>query len=682
MRIQYFTFFLLFGLTICFANEASIQTLIQNAGNADRDETRLEILQELRDHPQADDSLKKDADHLIEEIKRWIDGADLDYFGRKVRRDLDWDFHIDSDSPLYPITRFYLARMLVWYALESGNVWGYADRREEFLGKARRLFKEAYEAYPNNKIIGMYLGDPIAAPKEYKPHPKAGPIHNAQREGLERLADIVEWWIDNRLRENGEYGGGWGDDCEMWRVWVPVLIAFDDPKITKAQAFFSKALLNQPHMRKGYTTRMSDVEHTAEDSADAITPMMLINPDDPEWQKRVFQLADFMENLWCGVNQRGFYQFKSTYFTAEKVDLREDRTCDTCYHPRAMQPALLYWQRTGDERLQKLFSRWMDTWVDAAARAERGKPAGVVPSAIHWPEGYIGGVGMNWWNPENHGEPRLYTWPSALSLMTHTLLLTYHMTGDEKYFEPLKSMAEIRMQYFENPPQNDPEPGTLDWCAQRINLNSELSKYRFLTSDHTYDELIAKENDPYLHYKLSKRHEPLVEVLERTAKALSLNFEGYTSEVRYTDRVVRFPKLFRDDVNLPGKKTDIPKPNLDILYTTSTGDPGDFGYFPLNRVRWLTPPRNISAIVSDAHNDYLSAQLFHFGEEPRPMQAELYGLEKGRYSMYLIDAGQNEQQKLVERNVTVTSLRTRISFTLPPQSPCFLGIHRANVREE
>ena len=74
-------------------------------------------------------------------------------------------------------------------------------------------------------------------------------------------------------------GGGWGDDCEMWRWWVPVLIGFDSPKIAAAQARFSKALMNQSHMKSGYTTRMSDVEHTAEDSADAITPMMHLDPE-------------------------------------------------------------------------------------------------------------------------------------------------------------------------------------------------------------------------------------------------------------------------------------------------------------------------------------------------------------------------------------------------------------------
>jgi hypothetical protein len=135
-------------------------------------------------------------------------------------------------------------------------------------------------------------------------------------------------------------------------------------------------------------------------------------------------MAELMENLWTGRNERGMLQFKSTYFTAEKVDSNPQRACDTVYHPRAVQPTLLYWQRTADERLTRLFSDWMRTWVDAAARAERGKPAGIIPSAIHWPNGQVGGAGKDWWDPRNHGEYTLYLWPSAMSMITDTLLLT------------------------------------------------------------------------------------------------------------------------------------------------------------------------------------------------------------------------------------------------------------------
>ena len=646
------------------------EPLIQRAGNADTDEVRLTVLKELRSRRDLEEALRADLDRMIEEIERWTGAKEsrLDYFGRPVSRALDYEFGIAPDSPLYPLTYFYRGRMVTWYALESGGVWRNPQRKREFLDAARAFFEKAAAAFPENRIVRMYLGEPIPSPKQYRTVPGAPAWAVHQREGLERITDIIEWWIDHRMQADGQYGGGWGDDCEMWRFWTPILIGFESRKINQAQSRFSEALLSQAHMAPGYTTRMSDVEHTAEDSADAITPMMHIDPDNPDWSRRALRLAELMRDEWTGRNQRGFLQFKSTYFTAVKVDLTPARACDTVYHPRTVQPALLYWQRTRDEKLGALFPAWMDTWVDAAARAERGKPAGIIPSAIHWPEGTVGGAAPNWWDPRNHGEYTLYLFPSAMNLMTHTLLLTWHMTGQEKYLEPIRSMARARQAYLEAP-TNDPAPGSQAWCAARLgSLSRVLAKYKLLTGSTEFDALLEREMSPYMRYRLAGDVESLAAALEQNAEALRVNFPGYTSEVRYTDRVLRFPGLFASDGILNRTVPGIRTPNPALLYSSVTGDPGAADYFPLNAVRWLTPPRNIAALVKDAGKDRLSARLFHFGPQPRPMAAEFYLLLPGTYTLTLTPGATTE--------FTVESPRTRVAFTLPPQTLCRLRIER------
>jgi len=479
------------------------------------------------------------------------------------------------------------------------------------------------------------------------------------------------------MQDDGQYGGGWGDDCEMWRWWVPVLIGFDGLKISAAQSRFSKALMNQPHMIQGYTNRMSDVEHTAEDSADAITPMMHLDPENDLWRGYALRLADFTEKYWTARNERGFLQFKSTYFTADRVDTSEQRTCDTVYHPRVVQPTLLYWQRTGDEQLTKLFAAWMDTWVDAAARSERGKPAGIIPTAIHWPDGCIGGVGPNWWDPRNHGEYTLYLYPSAMSLMTHTLLLTHHMTGQAKYLEPIRSMADIRLKYLNAPLQNESAAGTEAWCAARLgSLSSVITKYRFLTGHTEFDELLSKEMSPYMRYRLHDDPGPLLSALQENVDALRINFEGYTSEVRYTDRVLRFPSLFTGNEVLAEPVVAIHRPDPSLLYSMITGDPGDALYFPLNAVRWLTPPRDIAVLVTEAKANSFGAELFGFGERQRSMSAEFYLLEPGRYILAIKINDSNRQESARTHEFSVENRRTRVNFKLPSQKLCVLNISR------
>jgi len=653
------------GLThdSAFAEETSLplEESIKIIGAQDSEAEKLRLLQQLKDHFAINTQQLNDLNNLIKEIERWNNSPRLEYFNRKILDNNDWDFNLSQDSVFESLTWFYRARMIIWVSLEHGGIWSHDEVFQRYVSKAKQFLNQAHEAFPDNKLIAMYLGESIPSP-EYDSSTDAPEWAVYQREGLQRLSEIIHWWIDNRLQENGEYGGGWGDDCEMWRWWIPVLIGFDDPKISKAQELFSTSLLNQPHMKGGYTSRMSDVEHTAEDSSDAMTPMMHLDPDNPLWRNRALRLVDLMENLWTGINQCGFLQFKSTYFTSEKNDLRTERACDSVYHPRAMQPALLYWQRTQDKRLTDIFCKWMDGWVDATARAERGKPAGIIPSAIHWPSGTVGGTGKHWWKPENYKET-LYNWPSAMNMMLHTLLQTHLMTGSESYLEPIRSMAQIRLNYLNNPPANTPQLGSEAWCARSINLKSVLTKYRFFSGSDEFDDLLDKENDPYYTFRLTHDISSLTKSLRRNAEALSINFPGYTEEVRYTDRCIRFPAFLQ---RCGWSDEDIQSPNPMLLYASATGDPGDALYFPLNRVRWLTSAFDIAALVTNANEDKFVAQLFHFGSKPRRMGAELYMLKEGVYGYEVkSDAGVFDSGKF-----TVSGAKQRIHFTVPSKKLC------------
>ena len=657
---------ILTGLLLCtHAAAASWEGLIACAGNAPSDAARLLALEALAVHPEVPEAYRAEANRLVAEVSRYINDSKLDYFGRTVLKTEDYDFGVAPDSPLYPLTHLYRARMMVWVTMEYGGLWKDPEVRRSRLDQVRVLFETARKAFPEEPLARMYLGE--AAPPTFSyPAPSGAPAWAvAQREGLERLTDIIHWWIDHRQQPDGQYGGGWGDDCEMWRFWPAILMGFEDPTIRAAQEKLSSALLAQEHMQGGYTRHVYDVEHTSEDTSDVLTPMLHLAPDDADWQRRSMRLVELAESLWMGRNARGQLQFKSTYFSADTVDDSPKRACDTVYHPRALQPVSLLWQRSQDPALTGLFSDWMNTWVDAAAREERGKPAGVIPSAIHWPDGAVGGVGAHWWDPENHDNDPLYVFPSAMAQMTHMLLLTWHITGDAKYLAPIRSMAALRLTHEQNPPSAEPEPGSAAWCAMKMgDQSSVLAKYRLLSGDTAFDALLAK-SAPYAQFRFQGDEEALLAALERTAVALGTNFSGYTSEVRYTDRVLRLPSLFGENGMYPDAVAGIEEPDPQLLYATVTGDPGTAGYFPLNAVRWRTPARNIAALVTESGTDRLVARLYHFGRQPRAMGAELYLLKPGNYRVRI---GATEQ------TLAVTGPRAEVAFTLPPQEEITLQI--------
>ena len=676
-------------------SKASLNTLddlILRAGNTEDEKERYKLLKEL-ERLNLGEELADDLSKLLPVVDQWANGREkywrpgdskraaengylCGFFVSKARPGRDYPPKVREDSPLYPIWCMYRARMLIQMPIQSGNLSGNRELREQYYGEGRRLLRIASNAFPENRVIRMYLDEPIPWPAIHESDPNAPKWANLQREGLEKLSYIIHWWIDERQTPDGQFGGGWGDDVEMWRSWTPILIGFDDPKVNESQARLSNGLFSLERMSKGYTSIMSDVEHTAEDSGDTCTAMMHIDPDNPIWGKRALRMAELMRDKWTGHNERGFLQYKSTYFNVNEVDLSSRRACDSVYHPRAVQPALLYWQRTGDEKLEELFSKWMDTWVDAAACEESGKPAGVIPSAIHWPDGRVGGTGKNWWQPENYGSS-LYDWPSAMTMMTSTLLLTSHMIGDDKYLKPIESMAAIRTEFLNNPPDGEITPGSAMWCARNMGgfLPDTLGKYRLLTGNDRFDKLLLSDASGYVKFRLTGHREPLESSLMRNARAFRVNRESFTSEVRWTDRVFVFHRYVNTYAN-PRLST----PSTHALYCSVTGDFGNPLYFPMNAVRWKTVPQDIAALVTDSGTSRFCAELYHFGSEPREMGAELYLLDSGKYE-WAITTGGDESEELSRGQIPGSGPRTSICFTIPQRRLCMLKIRRLEVSD-
>ena len=123
---------------------------------------------------------------------------------------------VDEDSPLFALRSFYRARMLVWNAVEMGIL------QESCFEEAEGLFRVAAEAFPNNPIIPMYLGEETSWEDLYEVQSEAPKWATLQREALGKLKSVIHFWIRERQAPDGQFGGGWGDDIEMWRRWVPL----------------------------------------------------------------------------------------------------------------------------------------------------------------------------------------------------------------------------------------------------------------------------------------------------------------------------------------------------------------------------------------------------------------------------------------------------------------------------
>jgi hypothetical protein len=514
-----------------------------------------------------------------------------------------------------------------------------------YINESVRLLKIASNAYPENKLIKAYLGDYEPWKELVSVHPEAPEWANNQRMTLEKLTYLIHWWVDNRQISDGQFGGGWGDDVEMWRNWVPVLFAFDDDKAVKSQEKLFEGLYGLSRMQKGYTTYLNDVEHTSEEYSDPLTCMLNMQPENPVWEQRTLKVLDYIENIWSGINERGQLQFKSTWFNVDKIDPDEKRACDSPYHTRLVQPLMLIWLRTGNERVGRFMKSWLKTWVDATFAEESGKPRGIVPAAIHWPDGKPTG-GKNWWQPENYHTP-LYHYPSQQENMYTCFLQAYFLTKDDFYLQPIRYVAEKRLQGIGDDNPVSYAEGSLDWAISELKgiIPEILIKYRLITGDKSYDSILENDARGYEKYIFDKDENSLTESLKNLLKSLSLPETFFTTEVRWTDRLFAATKhYFRHTLD-----ENFPSFNAGFLFSSLTGNIGNFKILPVFGVKWITNPNEIAILTETNSTQKFEAQLFHFGEYPRKMGARFYNLEEGNYRLKFTGS-KNQEVAISEKN--------------------------------
>jgi hypothetical protein len=277
-----------------------------------------------------------------------------------------------------------------------------------------------------------------------------------------------------------------------------------------------------------------------------------------------------------------------------------------------------------------------------------------------------------------------YVWPSVITEMTDALMLAHVMTGKSSYLAPLRSMAAIRLKYLQAPPKGELKPGTEAWCADQLaprkNANSNtgglvksLARFKALTGTTEFDELIALEDSEFVIRTDAEGRRGLEKSLRESLGALRVNFPGFTSEVRSTDRVMRFVQFLSQDYAFDDYK-GVTQPKHELLYRMVTGDK-NAPRFPQMAVRWLTPPKDIAALVTEASTSRFTAELFHFGKEPRAMSAELRQLAPGTYKASLLVDGQPTEMK--DHLVTIERGHyAKVALTLPSQKTCVFRIER------
>ena len=386
---------------------------------------------------------------------------------------------------------------------------------------------------------------------------------------------------------------------------------------------------------------------------------MVVYDDDPLYTERLRNSLEYFETLWTGLTPSGNRFFRSAWFSSTEVGSEPPKNRDLGYNTRAAKAVRYLAWKTGDEKAIRLLHEWSKAWVGAAARTDKGKPAGIIPASVRFPDEAINGDEPTWYMANMFWQYYDWIWHAG-SMMMDQLLFTYTLTGDEELLSPIYAALDLVREYESGSPLlhnlKTTSPGSPAWAAAVLKKNkgfwSVVSQWRLLTGDDRYEDLILTFGTPYTRYRLSGEEQYLLDGLDTLFQSVRYNVPLLTSEVLHTDRVsVR---------------------GADLLKAMLTGDGIPESMSPYYAVSWEETDETFTALVTDTGRDRLGVQLFSHAPDHREIVMRIWQVEPGTYSMI----SRTDESLIEEKEIEVTERGQRISLFLPGQKLLTLNLER------
>ena len=528
----------------------------------------------------------------------------------------------------------------------------------------------------------------------------------ALRDALSRYRLWVHWWSAHQ-REDGQFGGQYGDDVELCCGWPVLCLAQDDRTTFDALKRLADGLWeNIPSVKQFGYDRYSDVEHSAEPTSYSQPRMAVLDWPNPLYVERCRQTFETVYSEWMGVNQRGDLQFKSAWFgydKAMKPRVNPDAMYDVPECAKALKPGLYVAWATGDEDVKQKLVAYGRTWAKAALAEYEGKPKGLFPARIHWDSGAPEGVHTRF--------------PPMRAMYFH-LLACYRWTGDATFLEPIADM--LRLFVVDGAVNDIPaacgyraqDGKECGLCLSQLALAASL--WRRLSGDRSLDphfeRWIRKMSDslPDGHktfFMLDRNRpdlwlpdEPAPGAYKLSRYALGTPFYlGWevTGDKRFLALACR--NLSEDLTDMWGPLTywfyDKTEPRVIsndhsahsiqwaafALCLMTTGGPGPIeAPYPSMAVTWKGANEDFVPLVLERDASHLVCLLYNFGPEPADITPRFWELAAGSYRLLLrkvVDEDGQPGEQVAEARFDVDG-PTEARFALPPGGPHVLTVDR------
>ncbi len=275
---------------------------------------------------------------------------------------------------------------------------------------------------PNNVLGRQYAAVNAGAPRPpfKQPEPPADVPLWAFRQVtlLGQVKHFVEWYIDHRQVEYGDFGGGISDDVDLLNTWPGVALMGCDPdKLKASDAALLDAAFKNGMFTNGLPTIQADELHSYEEGINCLAQNLILNYGSPRQLERAMVTARGVESI-TAINSAGHRHIRTSYYSGTKQATEDPWGYAKPYSYLVLQVPQLLVDFNGSPEPKKYLVELADGLL--AHYHPNGKARGAAVPAIHFRDDREDDVGRG-------------------SFPWHVFWGAYRFTGDKKYLPPIEN---------------------------------------------------------------------------------------------------------------------------------------------------------------------------------------------------------------------------------------------------
>jgi len=294
-------------------------------------------------------------------------------------------------------------------------------------GLYRRLYADISDLLkvdPDNQIGREYWGDITFGSQGWPAFDQPKPTDSTplwafrQTQDLKLVGKFINWWIDERQVDYGDFGGGISDDSDLTQQWPGVaLMGVEPDKIKDSLNCLTDASYRNGMFTNGLSTIVTDELHAYEEGINSNSEAMYLDYGDPLAVERLFTTVKALPRI-IDKNAAGHMHFNTNWYSGALSYREGPWEWQKPYSFGVTHPAILIGDYNGDATARGLVTGLADGYIAHVAKD------GSYPNEINWrSDAERGGTVLQ---GGGAGGPFQVFWSA------------WKLTGDKKYLAPIQ----------------------------------------------------------------------------------------------------------------------------------------------------------------------------------------------------------------------------------------------------